>query len=221
MIFNGKNGTAAVMERICLLRARLNNIRKKRSLNTILVTSALPKEGKTTVAANLALSLAREMGRGAVLVDADLRNPSLDKLLGVEKGPGLTDLILGRAELKEVVVPTNEGRLRLLRGGAEVEESPGELLSSEAMSRFIRGTREYFPRDLVVIDSPPLHGIADCWPLTKDVDGIVLIIRAGMTPRDLVVRVISELDREKIVGVVLNQVRIERRKVGRHYYENY
>jgi capsular exopolysaccharide synthesis family protein len=181
---------------------------------SLLVSSAQPGEGKTTVSANLAISLA-QLGRRTLLIDADIRRPCLHRLFGVQNRAGLTDLLVegsgangkrngGCVEWRGLLQRNVSAGLDLLTSGTSVG-NPAELLSSPRMSELVSGALLSY--DFVLLDSPPLFvNVADPRILAPLVDGTVLVVRSGMTPRDIVQRALTQCP--NVVGIVLNDVNI-------------
>ena len=156
----------------------------KRPPSSVLVTSAQSGEGKTTVAANLAHSLA-QLGESVLLIDADLRRPSLHHFFGIESGSGLVDFLTGKSDWRSYVWRAPAAGLSVLFCGP-VPPNPADLLSSESMPALIgEASKEY---KFVVLDSPPLLNLSDSRILATLVDGVILVVRSGTTPRELVHR---------------------------------
>lgn len=182
--------------------------------NSIVITSSVPGEGKTTTAINLAISLA-DAGARVLLVDADLRKPSVGEYLGLESRAGLTTVLIGRAKLDEVVQQTRSAGLHVLPSG-QIPPNPSELLGSKAMSNLLtRSAREY---DLVIIDSPPLLPVTDAAVLSKLTGGALVIAGADRIHRAQLSESMAALEHvdAHVLGVVLNKV--ERRERSKYYY---
>lgn len=183
---------------------------------TILVTSAQSGEGKTTTALNLAACLASSGGR-VVLLDADLRRPNVLKTLeGQNSGKGLVELLTGQAKLDEVMRTDVLKRVSVITSG-RVPPNPAELLGSQEMSNLLRSLDEHF--DYVLIDSPPVLPVTDSVILSRIVDGVVLVVKGGATPKKVVFDAKKRLSSvgAQILGVVLNDVNI---LGGDYYYYN-
>jgi len=189
-------------EQYRLLRTRLEGDETGRRARLLLVTSARVGDGKTTTSANLALTMAQEYQHKVVLVEADLRRPTLASLFGVRSEPGLVDVLLGSASLDEALVEVPGQHLYILPAGAAAARST-ELLASTMMERVIDGLRARFSR--VVLDTPPMT-LSDTHVLTRLADGVLMVVRAGITPRPAVERALAGVNREKLIGVVLNEV---------------
>jgi capsular exopolysaccharide synthesis family protein len=191
----------AIAEQFRAIRTRLAVSENGHSRRVLLVTSPAKGDGKSVTAGNLALTMAQEFSRRVVIVDADLRRPSLHTLFGLPQGPGLSDVLLGRAALEEVLVTLPDYRLTVLPAGP-VPDAPAELLGSAGMRRVIDALRTRFDR--VVVDSPPALPLADVGVLAPMTDGMLLVVRAGSTPKPLIDRALSVCDESQVVGLVLN-----------------
>jgi capsular exopolysaccharide synthesis family protein len=178
----------------------------------ILVTSALPQEGKTTVASALARSFAQMEWR-TVLVDCDLRKPGVHGLFGVDRAPGIADILLGQAREEECLDPTDSPFLELIPAGAPAA-GPAELLHSDVTPRYLRDLASRY--DYVVVDSPPLTSITDTHLLAQYADGILFVVNGRVSPRDLVKSAREQLLERPVLGVVLNGISTPR-KYGYYY----
>jgi receptor protein-tyrosine kinase len=198
-----RQSTSGSAEAFRQLRTNLQFISPDRPPRTIMVSSALPGEGKTTLAVNLAVALA-EAGRQVVLVEADLRRPRVTRYLGLVGGVGLTNILSGSATLDEVVQPYGDHFTVI--GAGPTPPNPGELLASDLMSSFLDELKE--KNDVVLLDAPPVLPVADASSLAVIVDGTVLSVRYGATTRDQVQQAAVTLQRVggRTLGVVLNLV---------------
>jgi capsular exopolysaccharide synthesis family protein len=178
----------------------------------IVLTSALPSEGKTTTACNLALTLAFS-GARVILVDGDLRKPTVGTLLGIDSGAGLTDVLAGQHALEDVVVGFQRGTLAVLPSGP-MPPNPSELLGSQHMAALLESLAEDY--DIVVIDAPPLLPVTDAAVLSALADGALLVVRHGKTRRDEADRALQALAavNAKLLGTVLNFAPKPRRRNG-------
>lgn len=181
---------------------------------TLVVTSAMPSEGKTTTTANLALTLA-ENGARVALVDADLRRPRIADVMGIEGAVGLSDLLIARAEIEDVVQPWGTGALSVIPAGA-TPPNPSELLGSQAMRALIEELETRF--DHVLIDSPPLLPVTDAAILSKLTAGAIVVTAAGKSRRPQLTRALEVLDGldARILGVVATMV--QRKNAGSYGY---
>jgi exopolysaccharide/PEP-CTERM locus tyrosine autokinase len=184
---------------------------------TIMVTSATSGEGKTIVAANLAAGLARELHAHALLVDCDLRIPSLANLFGFSNGLGLSDYLRDGRKIADLLLKTGIEKLGLLPGGS-VPENPTELVGSKKMEDLVQELKSRYNDRYVIFDSTPLLATSESEVLSKLVDGIIIVVRAGVTPRETVKQAISSLEKEKILGFVLNHLEFRSRGLHSRYF---
>lgn len=198
----GHGSNAPLAEAFHGLRTSVLLSTAKRPPSSLLVTSAQSGEGKTTVAANLALSLA-QLGESVLLIDADLRRPRLQEFFGVDNSSGLVDFLTGNIDWRKVVWQSPAEGLSVMFCGP-IPPNPADLLSSEYMPNLIReASKEY---KFVVLDSPPMLNLADSRILATLVDGVILVVGSGTTPRELVHRAyISAVDAgSHILGAAIN-----------------
>jgi exopolysaccharide/PEP-CTERM locus tyrosine autokinase len=195
------------------LRTYLLQMNVQNPPRTIMVTSATSAEGKTFVSANLAAGLARDLHAHALLVDCDLRVPSLATLFGFSNGLGLSDYLRDGRKIPDLLLKTKIEKLSLLPGG-NVPENPTELIGSKKMEDLVLELKSRYKDRYVIFDSTPLLATSESEVLSKLVDGIIVVVKAGATPRETVKQAISFLDKEKILGVVLNH--LEFRSPGLH-----
>jgi polysaccharide biosynthesis transport protein len=200
------------IETFNLIQARLRFFNVGQDLRTILITSAARDEGKSTISRFLAEAAAR-MGSRVLLVEADLRNPTLAAKVGVSDGPGLGEVVLGEARLEEAVRSlelggagqlNNAKTLDVLAASSRGSSNPGELMSSFMMNATLEKAKSEY--DLVVVDTPPLTTVADGFPLLDKVDGVVVVSRLGRARRDLSERLRRTLDRSGApqLGLIAN-----------------
>ena len=202
-------------EQYRLLRTRLNRSEHSRNARTIIITSPNKGDGKSLTAANLALTMAQEFHQRVALVDADLRRPSVHSLFGIDDTPGLSDVLMGGATLDDSLVTVGDHRLTVLPAGM-IPSHPAELLGSAAMRRVLDTLRGRFDR--VLIDMPPVAPLADVAVASALADGVLMIVRAGVTPKPAIERALSGLDASKVLGLVLNDAGGSR---GGYDYEGY
>jgi protein-tyrosine kinase len=198
------------------LRTRIKRAENGRVLRTIAITSPAKGDGKSLTAANLALTMAQEFQQRVLLVDGDLRRPSVHRLFGVADGPGLSDVLLGGVEPDDAIVTLPDRNLSLLPAGTPPGH-PAELLGSAAMRRLLDTLRTHYDR--VLIDLPPVAPLADLHIVAPMVDGVLMIVRAGVTPKPAIERALAGLDGGKVLGLVLNEA--GDRATDRHTYEGY
>ena len=190
------------MEEFRTLRSRLYQAREKHPLSKLLITSPLPKEGKSFVAANLGQVLVQQHGRRALLVDADLRNAHLHSVLGAEPGPGLSDYLRGETDEFSIIQRGPMENLFLIPAGSR-NENPAELVASGRMNSLLTRLQPLF--DWIIVDSPPAVAVSDAGLLAKYCDGVIMVVRSNATPFDIAKRARQEFG-DNLVGVVLNGI---------------
>jgi capsular exopolysaccharide synthesis family protein len=188
-------------EQYRLLRTRVSRAENGRGFRTIIVTSPNKGDGKSLTAANLALTMAQESQQRVLLLDADLRRPSIHRLFGISETPGLSDILMGGAALDDALVTVPEHRLTVLPSGM-IPTQPAELLGSAGMRRILEALRSRFDR--ILIDMPPVAPLADVAIASTMVDGVLMIVRAGVTPKPDIERALAGFDTAKVLGLVLN-----------------
>ena len=203
VVFSGANQRLAGAEQFRTLRSRLYQLREATPLKRILVTSALAAEGKTFVATNLAQAIAREKERKVLLIDGDLRSPALHQPLGAALTPGLSDYLRGQASDPEIIQHGQEGNLCFIPAGNPGSD-PSELLSNGALEKLLERLSPLF--DWVIIDSPPCLPVADANVLAGLCDGVLLVLRARSTPSAAADKARKELQKRRVIGVVMNAV---------------
>ncbi len=184
--------------------------------SAILVSSSGPMEGKTLCAANLAITMAQS-GSRVIILDCDMRRPRMHRLFGVARQTGLSNYLVGSAGIKDAIFPTAVENLHLAPVGP-IPPNPSEILGSQRMDAFIHALKTKYDR--VIIDSPPVSAVTDAAILSQKVDGILLVVRAGETPRQMVQAGLAKLRavNAHVLGGVLNGVRIDR---DGYYYQYY
>jgi capsular exopolysaccharide synthesis family protein len=198
------------------LAAVLHNAQEVTGVKVIMIASAMPGEGKTLTSSNLGLTFSESYQRRVLLVDADLRRPSLDRVFGIMAGSGLSDGLTSVKETRLLVRQVSQ-RLSILPAGRPMHD-PMAGLTSDRMRQLIREARESF--DWVIIDTAPLMLLSDAHLLASMVDGAVLVVRANKTPHDLIKRATDAIGRDRILGVVLNSAKVSRQG-GYYNYAGY
>jgi protein-tyrosine kinase len=188
-----------------LLRTRILHATRREGRNTLMITGPLPHEGKTLTTINLALALAHEAGQTVLLVDGDLRRPSVHRYLDLPAGPGLADyLTSGHPLAGSLVHPEDLANLVVLPAGRSTTQSV-ELLSSPLMTDLVQELKHFYPDRYVLFDLPPLL-YADALAFAPLVDGIILVVAAGSTPREEITRALETLKEFPVLGCVLNKI---------------
>ncbi len=206
-------------EQFRILKSRVMSFCKEKGLRTLLITSCLPEEGKSTVAANLSVCIANGVNDHALLLDCDLRRPSIHKVFNLNSHcRGLADYLAQESvSLPKVIHPTGIDKLAIIPAGT-VPDNPSELLSSNKMIELLQEVKAHYGDRYIVLDSTPAHQTPEPAILSRQVDGVILVVRAGKTGRDTVNRVVESLGKHKIVGVVFNMVN---EPVRSYYYNTY
>jgi protein-tyrosine kinase len=188
------------------LRTRISRMENGRAVRVLIVTSPGKGDGKSLTAANLSLAMAEEYSQRVLLIDADLRRPSVHHLFDVPESPGLTDVLVGAATLEDALVTLEDQHLTVLPSGL-IPSHPAELLGSVAMRRTLDTLRTRFDR--LILDMPPVSPLADVHIAAAMADGILMIVRAGMTQKPAIERALAGLDPSKVLGLVLNEAGAE------------
>ncbi|MFC1888594.1 polysaccharide biosynthesis tyrosine autokinase [Thermodesulfobacteriota bacterium] len=175
--------------------------------NTLMVTSAMDGEGKSLTALNMAISFAQEIDRTVLLVEADLRNPSLKDLMGLDPGlPGLADYLLDGRPIQDLLLRFKKSKLVILPAGRSVPNSP-ELLGSQRMKDLVLNLKGRNSNRLILFDTPPLLGPADAIVFSEFVDAIVMVAEAGKTSEAKIKKARDLLAGRNVIGVILNKTR--------------
>ncbi|WP_430647040.1 polysaccharide biosynthesis tyrosine autokinase [Agromyces sp. GXS1127] len=213
----GRNGTFAVSEALRALRTNLQFMDVDHPPKTIVVTSPLPGDGKSTVACNLALTLAAA-GTTVVLVDGDLRRSMVAKTMGLPGGAGLSDVLAGRAALSEVLQRTPKSNNLLVLTAGSVPPNPSEVLGSERMHTLLADLTKHAT---VIIDAPPLLPVTDGAVLTHQADGALIVVTLGKTTFDLLEKALDTLRkaRGRALGIVLNKSPLRGADAATYSYE--
>ncbi len=183
------------------LRARLRRAENGRQTRTIAITSPGKGDGKSLTAANLALTMSQEFQQRVLLLDGDLRRPSVHLLFGLREGPGLSDVLVGAATLDDALITLPEHNLTVVPAGI-APAHPTELLGSAAMRRIVDTLRSRY--DKILLDMPPVAPLADLHVIAPMVDGLLMVVRAGVTPKPAIERALAGLELSKVLGLVLN-----------------
>ncbi len=199
------------------LAAALHHAQAGIGTKVVMIASAMPGEGKTLTASNLALTFSESYQRSVLLIDGDLRKPGLHAVFGLDNSFGLADG-LSSTEERKLPVQQVSPRLAILTAGF-ASSDPMAGLTSDRMRRVIDEAREGF--DWVFIDTPPVAFLSDANLLARMVDTAVLVVKAGSTPFEMVQRALDAIGRDRIVGVVLNRAELGQESAGYAYYDSY
>ncbi|ACS80479.1 polysaccharide biosynthesis tyrosine autokinase [Maridesulfovibrio salexigens] len=199
-----KHSSSSFTDIYNLLRTQIFHRTKRKKHNVLMVTSAMPGEGKTITSINLAISIAREVDQFALLVDTDMRNPSIHKYLGIEVEKGLTDHLLHDIPVPDLLIKPGINKLSFLPAGEPIKGST-EILGSPKLQDLITEMKDRYPDRYVVFDCPDLLHAPDALVFSSYVDGIVFVVEAGKTSREYVQKALNLLEGRNIVGIVLNK----------------
>ena len=209
--------SSGALEQYRKLAATLHHAQTERGIQVVMTASSLPGEGKSLTAANLALTLSESYHRRVLLIDADLRRPTVQRLFGLTTLNGLDEGLKAEHDRPMPIVQMSD-RLFVLPAGRP-DPDPLSGLTSERMKRLVQQARSAF--DWVVIDTPPVTLLPDANLLAACVDGVLLVVRAGKAPFQLVKRTVDTLGHDRILGVVMNAVDYAHDRNAGGYYEYY
>jgi capsular exopolysaccharide synthesis family protein len=217
LFMNGDDGARGT-EEFRTLRSRLYHIRERMTLKTVLVTSALPKEGKSFTASNLAQVMVRQHGRRVLLIDADLRGPRLHLMLGTTAGPGLSDYLQGKNDEFSIMQRGPMENLFFIPSGTGIED-PSELVGNGRLKMLLQRVEPLF--DWIIIDSSPAVLVSDASVLAKACDGVLMVVRSNSTPSDVARKAREQFPDRSLIGTVLNGTDEAAAPYARYYYEAY
>lgn len=170
---------------------------------SIMVTSAVPGEGKSFVASNLAVSIAQNIDQHVLLMDCDIRRASIHSNFGFDDVAGLSEYLSKGTSLSSLLLKTEINKLTILPGG-KPPENPAELVSSNQMSKLLKEVTSKYSDRIIIIDSPPPHLTSETSVIARQVDGILLVVKSGSTDREMVEEILEMVGKEKVLGIVLN-----------------
>ncbi|OOM80080.1 CpsD/CapB family tyrosine-protein kinase [Clostridium sp. BL-8] len=205
---------SVIAEAYRTLRTNIQYSSFDKEIRTIAVTSAEMAEGKSTVAGNIALTFAQS-DKKVILVDCDLRKPSVHKNFKASNLVGISEILIGKVSIEEAVQKRNDNLYFLTSG--KIPPNPSEMLASSAMSNLIEELKKRY--DLVVLDTAPIKAVTDAQILSTKVEGTILVVRAAVTKRDSVIEAKNLLDKvgANIIGAVLHAVENTRGKYSNYY----
>jgi capsular exopolysaccharide synthesis family protein len=209
-----QGGLAA--EKFRVLGLKLRHMREQRKLKRIVITSSIPEEGKSLIAANLALNQSRSKILSTVLIDGDLRRPELARRFGFNRSlPGLSEVLRGERQLSEVVYKLEGSGLRFIPAGV-TPENPIEVMQAGRLQPLLEQLETFF--DWIIIDTPPVLPLADTPLWMKLADGVLLVTREGVCEKKQLERTAAVIDRSTMLGVVVNSSSSNEQK---YYYSRY
>lgn len=206
-----------VYEYYRFLRTQILQRTQEKGRNSLLITSVTPKEGKTVTAINLAITFAKEITKTVLLVDSDLRNPSIAKLFGLDLSKGLSDYLLNSSiKLSNLLVNPGIEKLVILPGGKPISDAT-EILDTPRMHALVKEMKNRYPDRYIFFDSPPLLSYADALVLSSYVDAILLVVEAYKTTTQQLKRALELLEDKPVLGIILNKMPLTE-MTSLHYY---
>jgi exopolysaccharide/PEP-CTERM locus tyrosine autokinase len=203
-LYMAVNDNSYLPEVFKVLRSRILHPQDGKTVpKTIMVTSAIPKEGKSFITANLGISLANGMDQHSLLVDCDLRKPVLAKMFGLDNRVGLVDYLRGDAMLSDLIAKTPVSALSVLTSG-KPPVNPAELLGSTKMSALVEELSGRYEDRIIIFDSPPMLVAAESSVLAGQVDAIILVVRQSTSGKAQIQKLIDTIGTERILGIVFN-----------------
>jgi capsular exopolysaccharide synthesis family protein len=200
-----------IAEQFRALRGRIDAIASQRPTKTISITSAFPGEGKTTCAINLAIVTGMSLGRRVLLVDCDLRRPKIHPAMGLKPETGLAEVLSGASSIDDAIVPAEGVALDVLPVCGR-PANPSELLGSSEMRRLIEEVSDRYDR--IILDTPAALGLPDAKAVSDLCDGMVMVVRADATAQSDIEAVLEILDRQRILGLLINGVDADQGRYG-------
>ncbi|HEY0565284.1 MAG TPA: CpsD/CapB family tyrosine-protein kinase [Terriglobales bacterium] len=200
------------------LRSRLYQARDQQPFKSVLVTSGLPGEGKSFVAANLAVTLARHRSRRVLLIDGDLRKPALHSVLGTHNSPGLSEFLAGTAHLDQIIQTGSIPNLAFIPAGHE-SQNAAELVGNNHLEGLLARVQDSF--DWIVIDSSPVVPVPDAISLARACETVLFVARAAATPYDVAQRLQREFKDSRVLGFVINAINDGNAKIRTRYAHQY
>ncbi|WP_029917849.1 XrtA-associated tyrosine autokinase [Pelobacter seleniigenes] len=218
LIATAREEKTVVVEEYNKLRSAIIALTKgDKAMNTLLVTSTASQEGKSMTSLNLAISLAKEHDHTVLLVDADLRRPSLHRYLGIKPEVGLVHCLRDQLPLEKALIKTGIGKLVVLPAGEAIKD-PLDMLSSNQMKDIVRELKERYSDRYVIFDTPPALPFADAGVLSGMVDSTLFVVREGVANRDDLLKTLADFKDHNLLGIVYNDAHAFMKKQDYYYY---
>jgi capsular exopolysaccharide synthesis family protein len=215
-----KNGRELIFqEQFKALRAKFEYQVDIHKYKVVAVTSAIAEEGKTLTSANLAANLASVGRKKVLLIDTDMRKSDIARMFNAPSKPGLKEFLTGSVSLEKILLSSDSVRGLHIVSGGEKGTAPPDLLAGDTFRSFLQEMRNKF--DTVLLDTPPILPVADTMSLRDQVDGFIFIFRIGFTPYVMLRQALEDIEKNKIIGVVLNGVEMQKYKYYQRYYGEY
>jgi capsular exopolysaccharide synthesis family protein len=183
------------------LRTRVMKLQGSKGIRSLMLTSSVPSEGKTLTSLNLAVSCSKLHNLRILLVDGDLRSRGLSRLLKIPEGPGLSDFLGGKVSADKAVLPTEQENLFVLGAGL-LNGQPSELFAGHLWPEFVAWASQSY--GIVIVDAPPIYSLSDAELISAGCDGVLMVVRALSTARDMAQKCVSRIDKRKLLGIVFN-----------------
>lgn len=214
MTLNNKETPFSVAEAYKTIRTNLMFVLPNRSKKTIAISSSLPGEGKSTTALNVGISFS-QLEQRVLLIDGDMRNPTIYKKLKINNSKGLSSILVGFCELDEAVKNVYPNFDVLTSG--PLPPNPAELLGSDNMSELLKVLEEYY--DYIIIDTPPINVVADALILAPKTEGLVMVIKQGVSTHEQLKKTLSSIEfaNVKLLGTILNGVKMDNKQYSYKY----
>ena len=207
------------LEQFKALRAKFEYQVDMHKYKVVAVTSAIAEEGKTLTSSNLAANLASVGRKKVLLIDTDMRKSDIAQMFNAPPKPGLKEFLAGSVPLDKIILSSDLVRGLSLISGGEKGIVPPDLLAGGTFRSFLQEIRSKY--DIIILDTPPILPVADTLSLRDQVDGFILIFRIGLTPYVMLKQALEEIEKNKIIGVVLNGVEMQKYKYYQRYYGEY
>lgn len=215
-LLHGDRATHYAMEAYRGLRTQIMRLQKSKDISSLVLSSAMPGEGKTTTILNLGLCYAQLHEMPVLLIDADLRTKRLSQFFENSAAPGLAEALSGQAKYEDVIQRTENANLHVLTAGMPAS-SPPELFVGTAWAEFIERCKKQFK--LILIDAPPVRPLADFELICAGCDAFMMVVRAYHTQRELLQQMAGQIDGKKLIGVVLNSAEVSSKNAYYYQYE--
>lgn len=209
--------SSLVTEQFRRLRTHIMKPGMTNQPKVIMISSAMSGEGKSLISINLAIIIAIELNSHALLIDCDLRNPSISRWFGMSEKKGLSNYLTGEADIPDLLIKTSIDKLSLMCGGT-MQDNPVELIGSTKMKTLIQDIKSRYDDRYIILDSSPLLATTEPTVLNEMADAILLVIKAGETPRETVQQAIKLIDKNKVMGIVLNNMEFKTKAMIQRYF---
>lgn len=192
------------LETYRMLKLQISRKAPRDKSNVLMITSAVKGEGKTVTAINLALAMIKDFDQAVLLVDGNIKSPFIDRYFGLKNLKGFSDYLLENVSISKLLINPGIDKLVLLPGGTPLNNAT-ELMDTSKMKDIVTEFKKRYANRYVIFDSPPVLEDTSSIILSKHVDGVVLVVEAGKTPKDKILKAIELIGKDRITGTVLNK----------------